>query len=69
MAGMKSLRCLAVRALNNTEWGCKLCLRHPPASGEATWFWDHSLCTCQLERCACDCRPKKSIRVVSLLTG
>eukprot|EP00965_Chrysotila_dentata_P125061 4133866-Pleurochrysis_carterae.AAC.1 len=62
MARMNLLCCLAVRALNNTEWERKLCLKHSPASGEATWFWDHGLCMCQLERCARDCRPKKSIR-------
>eukprot|EP00965_Chrysotila_dentata_P049065 1627171-Pleurochrysis_carterae.AAC.1 len=39
MATMKFLRRLAVRALNNTEWGRKLCLKHLPSSGEATWFW------------------------------
>eukprot|EP00965_Chrysotila_dentata_P211559 6186529-Pleurochrysis_carterae.AAC.2 len=33
-----------------------------PHQHRATWFWDHSLCTCKLERCACDFRPKKSIR-------
>eukprot|EP00965_Chrysotila_dentata_P076524 2526823-Pleurochrysis_carterae.AAC.1 len=61
-ARMKFLRRLAVRALINRECGRKFCLKHSPASGEATGFWDHSLCKFKLERCACDCRPKKSIR-------
>eukprot|EP00965_Chrysotila_dentata_P055453 1839938-Pleurochrysis_carterae.AAC.3 len=62
LARMEFLRRLAVRGLINTKWGRKLCLQYTPAAGESTWFWDHSLCTCKLKRCACNRRPKELIR-------